>query len=136
MRHLLMARKSIWRLGTAVVLILIEKYPIPEFKPIEKTEYFIKESSIAQTPYVMFQWHGPDFRNDSAGTIDADVFSTDLGNSSKWQQALVDKGLATYASLSYQTNKYVGPIHIFAVPNPAKMKECYAEVMNQVNHFG
>jgi zinc protease len=113
-----------------------EKYPIPEFKPIAQTEYLIKESSIAQTPYVMYTWQGPDTRNDSIATLAADVFSTVLGlNSSKWQQSLIDKGLATYAGLNYQTLKHTGPVSIFAVPNPAKLKEFSAEVTNQVSHF-
>ena len=64
------------------------------------------------------------------------IFSTALNlNSSKWNQALIDKGLAMYANLSYGTNRYVGPITITVVPNPAKMKECYAEVMKQVAQF-
>lgn len=110
-----------------------EKYPIPDFKPLKATEYFVKEASIAQTPYMMYWWHGPDYRNDSAGTVAADVFSTLLGmNSSKWQQALVDKGLATYAGVSYQTLSRVGPINIFVVPNPNKLKECNAEILRQV----
>lgn len=113
-----------------------EKYPIPEFKPIEKTDYVIKESSIAQTPYVMYTWQGPDTRHDSMGTLAADIFSTILGlNSSKWQQALVDKGLASFINLSYQTLKYTGPVSIIAVPNPGKMKEFTAELINQINHF-
>jgi zinc protease len=111
-----------------------EKYPIPEFKPLEKADYNIKISSIAQTPYVMFQWQGPDYRNDSAATVAADVFSSLLGlNSTKWQQALIDKGLATYLNMSYQTAKYVGPVSIFAVPNPTKLKEFYTELMNQLD---
>ena len=114
-----------------------EKYPIPEFKPLEKPDYNIKVSSIAQTPYMMLQWQGPDYRHDSAATLAADVLSAVLSlNSSKWQQALIDKGLATYTSISYQTAKYVGPISVFAVPNPAKMKEFYAELMNQIDHLG
>lgn len=113
------------------------KYPIPEFKPLTKTEYFIKELSIAQTPYIMIGWHGPEYRSDSAATLAADLFSTALElNSSKWQQALVDKGLATHVSVNYTTNRYVGPIQIFVVPNPEKIKECYAELMNQINQFG
>jgi zinc protease len=111
-----------------------EKYPIPAFKPIEKTNFNIKVSSIAQTPYMMMQWHGPEYRTDSAATVAADVFSAILGlNSSKWQQALVDKGLASYVGLNYQTCKYVGPIQVFVVPNPTKMKECYDEVVKQVS---
>lgn len=113
-----------------------EKYPIPPFEPLKKTEYFIKESSIAQTPYIMINWHGPEYRSDSAATLHADIFSTVLGlNSSRWQQALVDKGLASYAGINYSTNRYVGPIQIMVVPNPEKLKECYTEVMNQISHF-
>ena len=83
-----------------------------------------------------FTWHGPEFRKDSASTIYADLFSTTLNlNSSKWKQALIDKGLALYAALNYTTDRYVGPIEIFVVPNPSKLKECYTEVMNQVSHF-
>ncbi|HTQ64644.1 MAG TPA: pitrilysin family protein [Puia sp.] len=111
----------------------IQKYPIPDFAPLKGTQYFVKESSIAQTPYIMYWWEGPDYRHDSAATIAADVFSTILGmNSSKWQQALVDKGLATFASVSYQTCKYVGPISIIIIPNPNKLKECNDEVIKQI----
>ncbi|MDX2049204.1 MAG: pitrilysin family protein [Chitinophagaceae bacterium] len=113
-----------------------EKFPIPEFRPLTQKDYFIKETSIAQTPYMMVAWQGPDYRNDSAATIAADVFSTILGlNSSKWQQALIDKGLATAAQVGYQTCKYVGPSYIFAVPNPNKLKEFYEEMMKQVNKW-
>ncbi|MEO7769331.1 MAG: pitrilysin family protein [Ferruginibacter sp.] len=113
-----------------------EKYPIPEFAPLASTKYFVKESSLAQTPYANYYWQGPDYRNDSAGTVIADVFSTILGlNSSKLQQALVDKGLATYVGVNYQTLKYVGPISVFVVPNPNKLKECHQELMKQIKMF-
>ena len=112
------------------------RYPIPEFAKLKSTEYFIKESSIAQTPYINIYWHGPDYRNDSAATVAADLFSTILGlNSSNLQQALVDKGLASYAGVSYQTAKYVGPINVTVVPNPNKLKECYEEILNQVKRW-
>ena len=113
-----------------------EKFPVPEFLPLKETEYLIEESSIAQTPYVSYTWHGPDTRNDSIATLAADVFSTILElNSSKWQQALVDKGLASYVGLGYSTLKHVGPVQIFAVPNPGKLKEFNEEVMKQVSMF-
>jgi zinc protease len=113
------------------------KYPVPEFPPVAKTDYFVKESSIAETPFIMLHWQGPDFRNDSAATVAADLYSTILSlNSSKFQQALVDKGLATYAGINYSTNKHVGPISIFVMPNPQKLKECYAELMNQLKQMG
>ncbi|SDQ00210.1 zinc protease [Mucilaginibacter sp. OK268] len=113
-----------------------EKYPIPPFKPLTKSEYFIKESTIAQTPYMQLSWQGPAYLTDSASTVAADVFSTIVGlNSSKFQQSLIDKGLASSASLGYTTSRFVGPIDIFVVPNPGKLKECYDELLNQVNQW-
>lgn len=111
-----------------------EKYPIPEFKPLPKTDYNIKTASIAETPFMMMQWIGPEYRSDSAATLAADVFSTILGlNSSKWQQALVDKGLASFTNVAYSTNKYAGPIYALALPTPSKMKECHEEMLKQVS---
>lgn len=113
------------------------KYPIPEFKPLEKTEYYIKESSIAQTPYMLFSWQGPGTKTDSAATLAADVYNTILGlNSSKLKQALVDKGLASVVDVSYGTTKYPGEVDLYVLPNPNKIKECYDVVMNQMAMFG
>lgn len=110
-----------------------QKYPIPEFKPLQATDYVIKESSIASTPFTMYMWQGPDTRNDSAATLAADVFNTILGlNSSKWKQAIVDKGLASAIDIQYQTLKYVGPQVIYVLPNPDKLKECHQEIMKQI----
>jgi zinc protease len=110
-----------------------EKYPIPPFAPLKSTDYFIKETSIAKTPYINYWWQGPDYPHDSAATIAADVFSTILSmNSSKWQQALIDKGLATYANVSYQLLSHVGPINIDVAPNPNKIQECHLEILKQV----
>src|SRR5262249_20252311 len=111
----------------------IAKYPIPEFQPLAATQYFVKESTIAQTPYEMYWWQGPDYRHDSAATVAADVFSAILAlNSSKWQQALTDKGLASSVNLSYSTCRYVGPINIFVVPNPNRLKDCNDEILRQI----
>jgi zinc protease len=85
----------------------------------------------------MYAWQGPAYMTDSASTVAADVFSTMLGlNSSKLQQALVDKGLASSVSLSYSTSHYTGAISVFAVPNPNKLKECHDEIMNQISQWG
>lgn len=112
------------------------KYPIPPFKPLDKSDWFIRESTIAQTPYIQISWQGPSYKTDSASTVAADIFSTITGlNSSKLQQALVDKGLASNVSVGYTTSKFTGPIDIFVVPNPNKLKECYAELINQINQF-
>lgn len=115
----------------------ITQYPIPKFKPIAKTDLFVKESSISRVPFVMYEWQGPSYETDSASTIAADVFSTIVGlNASKLQQALVDKGLASSVSLEYNTSRYVGPISISVVPNPNKVKECYYELNKQINMWG
>jgi zinc protease len=83
---------------------------------------------------MMYAWQGPDYRNDSAATIAADVFSTILAlNASKWKQALVDKGLASGADFGYQTARYVGGISAFIVPNPNKLKECHEEILKQIS---
>jgi zinc protease len=114
-----------------------EKYPIPAFKPVEKSVAFVKEMSIARTPFMMYAWQGPAYMTDSASTVAADVHSTLLGlNSSKLQQALVDKGLASSASISYNTSHYTGMISLFVVPNPTKIKECYDEIQNQMGQWG
>jgi len=115
----------------------ITKYPIPEFLPLQSTQYFVMESPLAQTPIVMYWWHGPDTRNDSASTIAAKVFQTILGlNSSKWQQALIDKGLASTADVDYDFEKYVGPVDINLRPNPDKLQICNTEVLNQIRQWG
>jgi zinc protease len=111
-----------------------EKYPIPAFKPLTQKEYFIKETTIAQTPSMQISWQGPSYLTDSASTVAADLFGTIVGlNSSKLQQALVDKGLASSVYVSYTTSKYVGPIDMGIEPNPTKLKECYDEVINQIS---
>lgn len=110
-----------------------QKYPVPEFKPLSKVDYFITESPIAQIPIAMFAWHGPDTRNDRPATYAADVFSFILSqNSNQFQKSLVDQGLALQASVSYQTQKHVGPIQVFVVPNPGRVAECIAAVKAQI----
>ncbi|SMD32896.1 zinc protease [Reichenbachiella faecimaris] len=104
-----------------------EKYPIPEFEPLKKDSYFITENENAQTPIALIRYHGPDTRNDIPATYAADVFSFILSQrSSKLQQNLIESGLAMNVNVGYSTNKYVGPIYIFMVPNPAKITEAFA----------
>lgn len=110
-----------------------EKYPIPEFKPLEKSTYFITENENATTPIILMRWHGPDTRSDIPATYAADVFSYIVSqNSSKFQQEMIDSGLAFQVSLGYSTNKYVGPIQIFLVPNPTKIKEAMAKLEEHI----
>jgi zinc protease len=113
---------------------IFEKYPIPEFKPLQSSDYFITENANAKTPIILAALHGPDTRNDIPATYAADVFSYILTQkSSKFQKDLIDSGLAFQCQVSYQTCKYVGPIQIFLVPNPAKIQEAYKKLGEHMN---
>ncbi|MFI5135025.1 MAG: M16 family metallopeptidase [Chitinophagales bacterium] len=114
-----------------------QKWPIPEFKPLTADQTFISLSPNARVPIVLMGWRGPDTRNDVKSTYAADVFSFILSQSSaKFQQELVDSGLALQLQFGYQTSKYVGPIQLFVVPNPQKLKECMKKVADEINQFG
>lgn len=109
------------------------KYPIPKFKPLTKSETIYTENPNARNVIVYRSWHGPETRNDLKATYAADVFSFIMSQkSSKFHQALVESGLAFYAEVNYQTCKYTGPIGLFLVPNPAKVKEAMAELEKQL----
>lgn len=112
------------------------KYPIPEFRPLEKSELLFTENPNARNVIVYREWQGPDTRNDIKATYAADVFSFLLRQKgSKFQQAVVESGLSFFAGLSYQTCKYVGPVSIFLVPNPSKVKEAMTELENQISQW-
>ena len=113
-----------------------KKYPIPEFKPLKKDDYFIVTSENARIPISIFTWFGPDTRNDFKSTYAADVFSYILSqNSSKLSKALIDSGLALQVNFSYLTEKYGGTISLLVVPNPTKVKECLFEAQRQIRLF-
>ena len=110
------------------------KYPIPEFKPLEKSDYFIVQSENAKIPMIIFEWMGPDTRHDPKATYCADVFSYILSqNSSKLSKSLLESGLCLQMQFNYLTQKYVGPISFIAIPNPAKVKECFEEMKKQID---
>ena len=110
-----------------------EKWQIPEFKPIAKTNYFMVSSKIARVPMFWLQWIGPDTRHDKPATYVADVFSYILSqNSSKFQKELVDSGLALQTQINYQTLKYAGPIQVVVFPNPANVAKCFDVLKEQI----
>jgi len=110
-----------------------EQWPVPAFSPLAKTDYFVIESDIAQVPIIMFSWQGPDTRNDVAGTFAADVFSFILNQkASGLSAALVSSGLALEAEVNYYTQKYVGPISFYVIPNPDRLEACLAEMKKQI----
>ncbi len=110
-----------------------QKWPIPEFKPLEEDITFVTTSENAQAPVIYIGWHGPDTRRDIKGTYTADVFSFILNlESSKFNKELVDAGLALETSINYSTDIYTGPITMRIVPNPKKIKECMAKLEEHI----
>lgn len=113
-----------------------QKWPIPEFKPLEYAKQVIVESPNAQVPLFMLTYHGPDTRNDVSATYAADVFSYILQQKdAKLYKELVETGLAFQVNVGYQTAKYVGPIQIIMVPSPRKMKEAYEVLWKNINEW-
>jgi len=110
-----------------------EKWPVPEFDPVEEDITFVTLSENAQAPVIYIGWHGPDTRNDVKSTYVADVFSYIVNlESSKLSTELIDGGLATQVSLGYSTDLYTGPIQLRVVPNPQKIKECMAMIKSHI----
>ncbi len=113
-----------------------QKWPIPEFKPIEYAKQVVIESPNAQVPLFMLTYHGPDTRGDINATYAADVFSYILQQkNAKLYKELVETGLAFQVNVGYQTAKYVGPINIILVPNPRKIKEAYEVLWKNINEW-
>lgn len=111
-----------------------KKWPVPEFSPLKKNDYYIVESDKTQIPYLLISWHGPDTRGDIPATYAADVFSFIVNqNGSKMKKALISSGLAQEADVNYYTQKYTGPISLMVSPNPSRIKECYEEVLKQIS---
>jgi len=115
----------------------LTKWPVPEFKPLDKSKYFIVASALARTPLIYVYWQGPDTRHDLPATYAADVFSYMLNqNSSQLRKALIQSGLATYVRFGYYTLKHTGPISLVVAPNPGRVKECMDEIKKQVALMG
>jgi zinc protease len=113
-----------------------QKWPIPEFKPIEYSKQVVIESPNAQVPLFMITLHGPDTRGDINATYAADVFSYILQQkNAKLYKELVETGLAFQVNVGYQTAKYVGPINIIMVPSPRKIKEAYEVLWKNINEW-
>ena len=113
-----------------------ERYPIPEFKPLEYSSQFVIKSPIAKVPFLMQNYHGPDTRGDLKATYAADVFSYILQQQgSKLSQSLIETGLAYKVEVGYQTARRTGPISIVLVPNPAKTGEAIRELYKNMEQW-
>jgi zinc protease len=114
----------------------LKKWPVPPFKPLTQTSYFTVALPAATVPTILLAWQGPNTRTDVKSTYAADVFSYIVGqNASKLNKALVQTGLALNINFNYLTLSQGGPITFYITPNPAKIKECMAEVKKQISMF-
>ncbi len=115
---------------------IFKKYPIPRFKPIPHNVTFIEERQEARVPIYQHAYHGPSTLEDVDATYAADVFSYILSQKgSRFQKALVDSGYALQASISYYTQRFVGPITITMVPNPARVNEAIVKLREEIEKF-
>ncbi len=115
-----------------------QKWPIPEIRPLKASDSlsFVVVNPIAKVPALQIGWHGPDTRNDIKNTLVADVFSFILTQkNSKFQHNLIDSGYALNVGISYFTQKHVGPINLFMIPNPAKFQQSFKVLQQQIDQF-
>ncbi|MGB7068815.1 MAG: pitrilysin family protein [Pyrinomonadaceae bacterium] len=121
-----------------------KEFPLVEHPPLTKSEaVFIEKQTGEETQNsdqnVLLQigWHGPSIGKDDRGTYAADVFSYILTQpNSRFQRNLVDTGLASAATIGYYTQRNVGPIMIFLITTPEKVKAALEAVYAEVGQFG
>lgn len=107
-------------------------HPVPALPPLAKDTALIVEQPIGAA-VLMLQWHGPSAKEDVAATYAADVFSDALNQpDSKFQRRLVDSGLFQQVSVNYYTLNHVGPITVFGVTTPDKLREAKAALEGEL----
>jgi zinc protease len=112
-----------------------EAHPRVTFPPLRGRQmvYVDKPSQVA---VLSWSWHGPDVMRDEPGTYAADVFSFILAQgASKFQNALVDSGIALGAGLSYYTQFNVGPVALQASVVPEKVNDAATAIEAEIAKF-
>ncbi len=111
------------------------KNPIPEHPPLKKNAADIVTQNIGVS-VIQMAWQGPDTRTSVQDTYAADVFSYALSQaSSQLQKDLVDSGIALGANLSYQTEKYKGPITFTVTVIPGNEEAAIQAMNNAIDAF-
>lgn len=109
-----------------------ERYPIPAHPPLPGNDSRVLAAEVG-AGVVQVLWHGPSIGQDTDATYAADVLSFVLSQTgSRFQEALVESGLALGASLSYQTQRYVGPISLTIQVAPGNEKPALEAAMAEV----
>ena len=106
-------------------------HPIPEHPPLTTSEVLVVEKQV-QAATLLTALHGPSVVTDPQDTYAADVLSFLLSQrNSQFYRRLVDSGLASSASLNYQSLRHTGPIHVFLRTDPGHFKEAYAALRTE-----
>lgn len=109
--------------------------PVPRHPPLERDAVAIAHQPV-NAATIQFGYHGPSTDTDPAATYAADVFSFILRQpNSRFSRELVDSGLTTGASLSYYTQRNVGPIALMAQTTPERLKEAITAINRQISLF-
>lgn len=112
------------------------EHPLPVHPPLEQPQTFVVVEQPVDTVTVTIAWHGPDTDRDVEATYAADVFSFIVEQpTSTFQKNLVDSGLTLGASLSYYTQKNVGPISLSFQTTPDKLEAALGAVGAELARF-
>jgi zinc protease len=97
--------------------------PPPHHPPLGASAVCIVEKPVHAVTLVR-AWHGPSTELDREATYVADVLSFIVGQrNSSFYRRLVDSGLATSASLHYQTLRYTGPLQAYVTTTAERFQE-------------
>ena len=111
------------------------KFPPVEHPPLPKSEGEVITRPI-ENVVINIGWHGPSIGKDDAATYAADVFSFILTQpNSRFQRALVDTGLVNGVSITYYTQRNVGPIQIIAQTSPENAHAAIKAIYEEISHF-
>lgn len=113
-----------------------DQYPVPEFDTLMYSTSSISINDIANNPYYMVGFHGPDTRKGLKEILATLILSRVCQlPQSKFQSDLVQSGLSSSASLNYDWCKYVGPIELLVVPNAGKLEPTLNELLKVMNNL-
>jgi zinc protease len=102
-----------------------KKYPLVKHPPLKQSEVVYVEQDVKSFS-ANIQWHGPSTEGKDVDlTYAADLLGVALEEpSSRFQKALVDSGACVHASLSWSTQRNVGPITLSLEAAPDKIDAC------------